>query len=82
MTWTHATQVWITSFAEKGTSPKQRKMDAKLAALRDALEKIRIAAGGDGGAPNMQVIHCSSFIFPTHVYVREVSDMMHVIYIL
>jgi len=37
-------RVWVTSFAEKGTSPKQRKMDAQVAILAASMEKIRNAA--------------------------------------
>ena len=33
-------------------SPKQRKLDKQVDALKEALEKIRVAAGGDGGKPN------------------------------
>jgi len=47
-------RVWVTSFAEKGTSPKQRKLDKQVDALKDALERIRVAAGGEGGKPNAE----------------------------
>lgn len=47
-------EVWLTSFAEKGTSPKQRKLEAQVQALRTALEAVRAAAGGDGGSPDKQ----------------------------
>eukprot|EP00291_Cryptomonas_curvata_P001505 CAMPEP_0172179328 /NCGR_PEP_ID=MMETSP1050-20130122/16555_1 /TAXON_ID=233186 /ORGANISM="Cryptomonas curvata, Strain CCAP979/52" /LENGTH=190 /DNA_ID=CAMNT_0012852195 /DNA_START=269 /DNA_END=839 /DNA_ORIENTATION=- len=47
-------EVWVTSFAEKGTSPKQRKLEAQTKALRAALETVRVAAGGDGGTPDKQ----------------------------
>lgn len=38
----------VQSFA----SPKQRKLDKQVDTLKEALEKIRVAAGGDGGKPN------------------------------
>lgn len=36
-------QVWSTSFAEKGTNPKQRKLDSKIAILKEALDAIQAA---------------------------------------
>jgi hypothetical protein len=35
-------------------SPKQRKLDKQVDALKDALESIRVAAGGEGGKPNAE----------------------------
>ena len=35
-------------------SPKQRKLDKQVDALKDALERIRVAAGGEGGKPNAE----------------------------
>jgi len=41
-------KIWVTSFAEKGTSPKQRKMDKQVEIIKDSMEKIRLAAGAEG----------------------------------